>query len=129
MATDPIASVRKLLYRRLRVRPGPNSVRQRPCGAASDLALPMHVQVVLRDSRVLWGDFQSFDKQGNLILGQTHESVATSTGKVEERHMGMVLIPHEQQAKVELQASVCGFASTTGGRHPLLWPCGSNQQP
>ena len=99
------------------------------CGAASDVLLPMHVQVVLRDGRVLWGDFQSFDKQGNLILGQTHESVATSTGKVEERHMGMVLIPHEQQAKVELQASVCGFASTTGGRHPLLWPCGSNQQP
>ena len=30
MAADPIASVRRLLYRRLRVRPGPEGVRQRP---------------------------------------------------------------------------------------------------
>lgn len=35
MTADPIASVRRLLYRRLRVRPGPEGVRQRP------VALPL----------------------------------------------------------------------------------------
>lgn len=64
-------------------------------------------QVVLVDGRTLLGDLQAFDKQGNLILGATCESVTTSSGKVEERHMGMVLIPAAQRQKVELQVHIC----------------------
>lgn len=64
------------------------------------------MQVVLRDGRVLFGDFQSVDKQGNIILGRTEESVTTCTGKMEERHMGVVLIPREHQRTVELQGTI-----------------------
>lgn len=61
------------------------------------------LQVVLKDGRVLLGDLQSFDKQGNINLGNTCESVATRGGKLEERLMGIVLIPLAQQERVELQ--------------------------
>ena len=44
MAQDPVSVVRKLMYRRLRI--------------------------TLTDGRVLFGDFQCFDKQGMIILGE-----------------------------------------------------------
>uniref|UniRef100_A0A7R9YU88 Sm domain-containing protein n=1 Tax=Chlamydomonas euryale TaxID=1486919 RepID=A0A7R9YU88_9CHLO len=79
-ADDPVARVRKLLYRRLRV--------------------------VLADGRTLLGDLQAFDKQGNLILGATRETVSTSSGRKEERTIGIVLIPRDQQKAVELEGTL-----------------------
>ena len=60
--------------------------------------------MTLKDGRVLMGDFQCLDKQGNLILGNTFETVTTSSGKQEDRHMGVVLVPFHYQTNVELQA-------------------------
>lgn len=52
---------------------------------------------------MLEGDFSCLDKQGNIILSNTLEQLTTATGKKEERHMGLVLVPVQQQQKVELQ--------------------------
>jgi small nuclear ribonucleoprotein (snRNP)-like protein len=60
-------------------------------------------QVTLTDGRTLYGDFLSFDVQGAIIIGNTHEEVLTSSGNVEKRNMGMVLIPKSFQLKVQLQ--------------------------
>ncbi len=77
-------------------------------------------QVQLQDGRIVMGDFQSFDKQGNIILGSALESVITSSGKAEERHMGVVLIPSHYQAKVELQVSRVHSMRCTRG---ICSPC------
>jgi small nuclear ribonucleoprotein (snRNP)-like protein len=62
------------------------------------------MQVTLNDQRVLEGDFQCLDKQGNLILGNSIEACLNPiSGKREERPMGMVLISKDRQAKVEMQ--------------------------
>jgi small nuclear ribonucleoprotein (snRNP)-like protein len=67
----------------------------------------MLLQVTLNDQRVLEGDFQCLDKQGNLILGNSVEACVNPTsGKREERPMGMVLISKDRQAKVEVQVCV-----------------------
>eukprot|EP00198_Chlamydomonas_reinhardtii_P013655 XP_001702992.1 predicted protein [Chlamydomonas reinhardtii] len=63
-------------------------------------------RVTLTSGRVLEGDFSCLDKQGNIILSNTLEQLTTATGKKEERHMGLVLVPVQQQQKVELQASL-----------------------
>ncbi len=63
------------------------------------------VQVTLISDRVLEGDFACLDKQGNIILSNTFEQVTTASGGREERHMGLVLVPIQQQRKVELQVS------------------------
>lgn len=64
------------------------------------------------------GDFQCLDKQGNLILGNAHETVTTATGASENKHMGMVLIPKEQQVKVEVQVIACALlASASHAAH------------
>ncbi|PNH05205.1 hypothetical protein TSOC_008561 [Tetrabaena socialis] len=64
------------------------------------------MRVVLASERVLKGDFTCLDKQGNLILSNTVEEVVTPGGKAEERHMGLVLVPVQQQRKVELLVSM-----------------------
>ncbi|GLC74780.1 hypothetical protein PLESTF_001555500 [Pleodorina starrii] len=63
-------------------------------------------RVTLISGRVLEGDFTCLDKQGNIILTNTFEQVTTASGKREERHMGLVLVPTDQQRKVELQTSL-----------------------
>lgn len=49
------------------------------------------------------GEFQCLDREGNLILGNAYEIFPSATGKNEERHLGMVLIPLAQQKEVQLQ--------------------------
>ena len=39
-------------------------------------------------------------------MSSAFESVVTSTGRTEERSCGMVLIPSDYQAKVELQGTL-----------------------
>lgn len=80
MEKDPIERVRKLLYRRLRI--------------------------TLTDQRVVCGDFQCLDKQGNIIIGNSSEQVILPNGKTEDRHLGMVLVPHGYQTDVELEGSL-----------------------
>ncbi|EFJ50931.1 hypothetical protein VOLCADRAFT_116657 [Volvox carteri f. nagariensis] len=74
-----VQDVRNLLYRRFRV--------------------------TLVSGRVLEGDFTCLDRQGNIILSNTFEQVTTAPGR-EGRHMGLVLVPTNQQQKVELQATL-----------------------
>ncbi|GIL70362.1 hypothetical protein Vretimale_3543 [Volvox reticuliferus] len=75
-----VQEVRKLLYRQFRV--------------------------TLISGRVLEGDFTCLDRQGNIILSNTFEQVTTASGRREERHMGLVLVPIAQQHKVELQVTL-----------------------
>ncbi len=67
----------------------------------------LHVpQVTLHDDRVLFGDLQCLDKQGNLILSNTveqHAAVGAAGAKPAERIMGTVLVPFKQQADVHMQ--------------------------
>lgn len=89
----------------------------RPPPSHEVLLLPSpSLQVTLKGGRQLLGDFQCLDKQGNLILGNTVETVAASKagGKPEERGLGTVLVPRHQQDKVELQvrcAALCCAAA------------------
>ncbi|GIL47399.1 hypothetical protein Vafri_4227 [Volvox africanus] len=75
-----VQDVRKLLYRKFRV--------------------------TLISGRVLEGDFTCLDRQGNIILSNTFEQVTTASGRREERHMGLVLVPIAQQRKIELEVTI-----------------------
>lgn len=82
--------------------------------------------------RVITGDFQCLDKQGNLILGNAHEIIehhapstsgaapngagaaaaaggaagaAAAAGPM-EKSLGTVLVPKEQQQQVQLQVTL-----------------------
>ncbi|GAX82479.1 hypothetical protein CEUSTIGMA_g9906.t1 [Chlamydomonas eustigma] len=77
---DSINAVKKLLYR--------------------------HLKVTLTDGRTVYGDFLSVDVQGAIVIGNAHEEVLTSSGNVEKRNMGMVLVPKSFQKKVELQGTL-----------------------
>ncbi|GFR43601.1 hypothetical protein Agub_g4698, partial [Astrephomene gubernaculifera] len=77
---ESVRNVRGLLYRRFRV--------------------------TMVSGRVLEGDFTCLDKQGNIVLSNTYEQATTASGAREERHMGLVLVPFDQQAKVELQTTL-----------------------
>ncbi|GBF91387.1 hypothetical protein Rsub_04127 [Raphidocelis subcapitata] len=93
-------------------------------------------KVVLPDDRVIVGDFQCLDKQGNLILAHAHEVIAHAAaapaapsssgggggGKPEpnggraaaaaagagpmEKPLGMVLVPRAQQKDVRLMVTL-----------------------
>lgn len=76
-------------------------------------ALPSHhtcntpfcarAQVVLVGGRVLLGDLQCLDKQGNLILGNTVEQLShIQDSQGNERTMGTVLVPKEHQQQVHV---------------------------
>ena len=41
-----------------------------------------------------------------MLAGNTHEAVTTAHGKLEERLMGIVLIPKQHQKLVELEGSL-----------------------
>lgn len=60
-------------------------------------------QVTLVSDRKIEGDFQCLDKQGNLILGNSVEKTPDAQGKVDERLLGMVLIPKAQQKDVQIE--------------------------
>lgn len=63
------------------------------------------MKATLVSGRELQGDFACLDKQGNLIFANTTENITTPAGAVEERLMGLVLIPIEQQKMIEVQVS------------------------
>lgn len=111
-----ITDVKALLYRKLRVSDLhnhycimlANCARRRPVRGKTHHHDPtccaaLLAQVTLISDRVLEGDFACLDKQGNIILSNTFEQVTTASGGREERHMGLVLVPIQQQRKVELQ--------------------------
>ena len=58
---------RQLLHKRLKVRASLLAV----CVPGDTLSLAM--KVVVKDGRILVGDFLCIDKQGNLILGNTYQ--------------------------------------------------------
>jgi hypothetical protein len=57
--------------------------------------------VTLLDGRILQGDFQCLDKDGNLIMSSTYETVGTSLGIPNDRFMGTVLIPGSFRTRVD----------------------------
>jgi len=77
--------------------------------------------VTLHGGRVLLGDLQCLDKQGNLILGNTVEELAHVQGDSSERAMGMVLVPQSQQRSIQLLVSCCRLAAGVWG----VCACGS----
>lgn len=58
------------------------------------------LRVTTPQGRVITGRLQCLDKQGNLVLSGAQEMLAN---KAEPRSMGMVLVPPQQQQRVELQ--------------------------
>jgi small nuclear ribonucleoprotein (snRNP)-like protein len=90
--------------------------------------------VVLPDDRVIVGDFQCLDKQGNLILGNAHEVIAHAAAAASgggngggggkpggskggggdkegaaggmQKPLGMVLVPRAQQKDVQLMVTL-----------------------
>ena len=72
-------------------------------GGHTRLRVCTWAQVTLKDERVIIGEFQCLDTSGNLVLGNTYETVKTTSGKAEERHMGTVLVPKHYQVEVALQ--------------------------
>jgi len=65
----------------------------------------MRMQVNLQSGRVLFGDLQCLDKDGNLILGNSIEQLQQLPGEKTERVLGMVLVPKSQMATVHLLVS------------------------
>lgn len=68
-------------------------------------AVVVVLQVKIADGRLLVGDFQCLDPEGNLVLANTVQRLATvgANGQPEERHVGMVIIPAKQQDEVHCQ--------------------------
>lgn len=60
-------------------------------------------QVTMTTDRKIEGDLQCMDKQGNLILGNAVEKTPDAAGKVEERPLGIVLVPKAQQKDVQIE--------------------------
>jgi len=61
------------------------------------------LRVTTPQGRIVIGELQCLDKQGNLVLGNAHEEVP----KAEPRQMGIVLVPLQQQKNVEVQVRTC----------------------
>lgn len=71
---------RQLLHKRLKVR----SLYCTCCELAG-LNFVMYMKVVVKDGRILVGDFLCIDKQGNLILGNTYQQVPRQVSSLTPR--------------------------------------------
>lgn len=82
------------------------STSQVPGAALSKKAarlLHRKVKVVVKDGRVLFGELNCLDKQGNLILINTYE-LQELNGRRHQKEMGQVLIPAAHRTSCELEA-------------------------
>lgn len=61
-------------------------------------------RVVLKDGRVLTGDFHCMDREGNVVLGNSYVHLKGGQGTHEDRRMGLVLIPPSHRVSVEVEA-------------------------
>lgn len=57
-------------------------------------------RVVVKGGRIIEGDFQCLDKQGNLVLGNAVELLTGAASGQSSRQLGMVLIPEPQQQEI-----------------------------
>ncbi|PSC68263.1 LSM domain-containing 1 [Micractinium conductrix] len=74
-----------------------------PVAERAAALLHKRCRIHVRDGRVLVGDFNCLDRQGNIILANTHE-VLTVAGRPHEKLMGQVLVPAAHRVSIEFQA-------------------------
>lgn len=81
----------------------PNEPTEHKALSTARQLLHKRFKVVVKDGRVLVGDFLCIDKQGNLILGNTYQQVDSQLEPYTERPIGQVLVPATQRVSCHVE--------------------------